>query len=408
MARLSRGQRKNAFILVVNGNRYEKNKIHKEKVYWRCVRKECRATAVTNVFQFVVTNEENTNINILHGGEQTGHTQDDQQILLVDLKQQMAETIVADPTSNLKDVFNRHCVNNLTPQVEELNPSYKSLQSFIKRRRAETLPPIPETIEDVTIDGEWALTATHHRFLRRLDNDWGIAVFISKVSSRVLQQCQTIYIDGTFRTAPRPYMQFVTVHGRIRDRVIALAFCLSTGKTTGQYRQMLKSLKRTVRRDTGLELAPALVVTDFEMSILSALESELPHSSRHGCFFHFAQSLWRQVQALGLGAAYRTDQSLKDFVKKVTAIAYLPVPLVRYNFNELMDNRTTVRLIRRFPELRQFTQYFSNSYISPTGMFPLTLWNAYNRTMDDRSNNYVEGTLIGLFFVYIFVLLNPH
>jgi len=41
-----------------------------------------------------------------------------------------------------------------------------------------------------------------------------------------------LYIDGTFKTAPHPYKQLVTVHGLYQGFVIPLTFCLLTGKTT--------------------------------------------------------------------------------------------------------------------------------------------------------------------------------
>jgi len=61
-------------------------------------------------------------------------------------------------------------------------------------------------------------------------------------NARILSQCDsdTVFVDGTFRTAPRPYKQ-VTIHvlGLLRGTVLPLCFCLVSGKTVGQYRQLL-------------------------------------------------------------------------------------------------------------------------------------------------------------------------
>jgi len=79
----------------------------------------------------------------------------------------------------------------------------------------------------VNITGSWAETWQGARFLRREDNDWGIAVIATKAMLEALAGVETMYFDGTFRTAPKPYSQFITVHGLVHGFVIPLAFCLS-------------------------------------------------------------------------------------------------------------------------------------------------------------------------------------
>ena len=54
------------------------------------------------------------------------------------------------------------------------------------------------------------------------------------------QECSTIYIDGTFRTAPKPYKQIVTINGLYKDNAIPLVFALSTNKSTRNYCRILQ------------------------------------------------------------------------------------------------------------------------------------------------------------------------
>ena len=57
-------------------------------------------------------------------------------------------------------------------------PSFESVKSAIKRTRSQTLPPVPHHVQDVAIDGPWAETWMHERFLQHLDNDWGVAISV--------------------------------------------------------------------------------------------------------------------------------------------------------------------------------------------------------------------------------------
>ena len=44
-----------------------------------------------------------------------------------------------------------------------------------------------------------------------------------------------------------------------------------------------------------------------------------------GCFFHFGQCIWREIQSLGLQNKYINDEKFRINVKKLMGLAYVPV-----------------------------------------------------------------------------------
>ena len=70
------------------------------------------------------------------------------------------------------------------------------------------------------------------------------------------------------------------------------------------------------------------------------------------------------------------------------ALGYLPVALVRQNFDLLTNRRRTRRLVIRYPALQDFFNYVRNNYFN--GLFPPPIWNVYDRDCDNRTNNAVE------------------
>ena len=44
-----------------------------------------------------------------------------------------------------------------------------------------------------------------------------------------------------------------------------------------------------------------------------------------GCFFHFGQCIWREIQSLGLQNKYINDEKFRINVKKLMDLAYVPV-----------------------------------------------------------------------------------
>lgn len=319
------------------------------------------------------------------------HSEDNEMIMTNEISIQLKQTVENDPTKPIRRVYNEVLQFNGDAARDEVLPEFATVRTRMQRVRRSLMPIIPTDVDDVDIRDDWARTWKGDRFLLFQDNNWGIAVFATRANLRKLQQCDTIYIDGTFKTCPRPYYQFVTVHGMFHGRVLPFAMCLLTGKEVGQYRQILQHLKHHVRAASGHRFRPAKIVTDFERSLLLAIETELPNCRICGCYFHFTRNLWKKIQELGLAGPYGRRRHLRKCIRKFMAIGYLPLALVRQNFRLHATAPATLRKVRRYPALQDFINYIQRNYLDGA-QYPATMWNVYGRTSDNRTNNHVEGT----------------
>ena len=94
---------------------------------------------------------------------------------------------------------------------------FRSIRSSLTRARSESVPILPQDIHSVLILSPWNETWSSERFLLHIDANVGIAIFCTDENLKILSKCKEIYIDGTFRSCPRPYKQFVTIHGKLID-----------------------------------------------------------------------------------------------------------------------------------------------------------------------------------------------
>ena len=147
--------------------------------------------------------------------------------------------------------------------------------------------------------------------------------------------------------------------------------------TTNKYYMCLSNMLDSL---SGRHLRPVRVVCDFELGIISAVETELPGARLCGYMFHFCQSLYRKINELGLSRAYKQDVQVKSIVCKVMALAVLPLALVRNSF---------LRISRHHPNMNAFVAYVDNTYFN--GRFQPAMRNSYSRNRRTRTNNYVEG-----------------
>lgn len=54
-------------------------------------------------------------------------------------------------------------------------------------------------------------------------------------------------------------------------------------------------------------LNPTMIMFDFEKAAMNAAQFVYLNTKVKSCFFHLGQSIWRQIQIVGLSKRYSTD-----------------------------------------------------------------------------------------------------
>ena len=110
--------------------------------------------------------------------------------------------------------------------------------------------------------------------------------------------------------------------------------------------------------DRGLQIAPAEVMTDYELALVQSLLLAFPGAVQHGCHFHFAQCLWRRVQRLGLVEEYKDNPEIRKFIQSSAALAFVPLNFVRIAWTGLKA------LMPDDQRLGEFAGYFENTWLN--------------------------------------------
>jgi hypothetical protein len=186
-------------------------------------------------------------------------------------------------------------------------------------------------------------------------------------------------MDGTFDSCPALFSggQLFSIHIFHLDKLLCVVFCLTSTKSTSFYNTLFAILHRGAAR-LGLQLKPAMLLSDFESGLIPAVANSFPQTFHRGCHFHFCQAIYRQVQSLGLVQAYDSRPEIRLHIRKLMALAFLPVSSVRLTFATLS--------FQADPILAPLFQYFRHQWMSAIG--PST-WNVYGESV--RTNNDCEG-----------------
>ncbi|CAF3074723.1 unnamed protein product [Rotaria sp. Silwood2] len=159
------------------------------------------------------------------------------------------------------------------------------------------------------------------------------------------------------------------------------AFCILPNRKKYTYLEMFKELKNLATQ-LNRTFEPARILTDYEPSIIRAISAEFPNTTHSGCYFHLTQAIYRRVQNLGLAKNYIEDIDIRTCVRKLMALALLPLDKVQLAFDDLRTNLSQ----NTTQTLYQLLLYFDNQWMKNT---LLALWNVHGYS--HRTNNICEG-----------------
>lgn len=105
---------------------------------------------------------------------------------------------------------------------------------------------------------------------------------------------EVVFMDGTFKSCPKPFTQIYTIHCYILGKMFPVIFGLLPDKSAATYVRFL-DLVKTVAANHQQNFQPGTFQIDFETGMLAAIRELFPTSRIRGCYFHYTQCIWRKV-----------------------------------------------------------------------------------------------------------------
>ncbi|KAL3086831.1 hypothetical protein niasHT_035957 [Heterodera trifolii] len=177
----------------------------------------------------------------------------------------------------------------------------------------------------------------------------------------VLKQNRRWSLDGTFRSAPKPWMQVFVIGCYVNNRMVVAAQALLPGKASKYYTEVLQQLKRAVE-----PILPIKVMSDFEIGMLKAMRHVFPSCERSGCSFHMAQAVFRKARSMGIFNLLNEDddevpvqrKSVHKTFRSVLSLALIPLDYVRHAFSIIVNAAPL--------GVQGWLTYFGKTYIGTT------------------------------------------
>jgi len=295
-------------------------------------------------------------------------------------------------------------VTSLSSAAQGALPLLHNLKRGIRKMRHASggSLAVPHRREDINLPEEFTTTVNGDNFLLfdSGPNSDRILIFGTTDHLNFLKHSDILLADGTFKSSPNLFDQLFIIHGMRGKTTFPLVYCLTPNRTTPTYVRMLTALKNLCP-----ELAPKMIMSDFEKASVNAFQEVFPGSENKGCFFHLSQCFYRHVQKLPeVLHRYSTDSDFCLQLRFLIALAFVPPEDVAATFEHLMripfftDNEEL---------LQEFTTYFESTWIGKMNRagtqrlspkFAIELWNCFHSVLEDlpKTNNTCEGYHNGL------------
>ncbi|GMF35692.1 unnamed protein product [Phytophthora fragariaefolia] len=181
-----------------------------------------------------------------------------------------------------------------------------------------------------------------------------------------------IFLDGTFRSTPKPFLQCVTLmlYDPGTHLYVPVFFALMTSRTEDCYIRLLYCIEFAVGTKPNLNT----VVSDFESALISAVGEHYPTSRIIGCLFHLKPALRRKLKDYRFSDAETSIAIKRGSLDMLTVIDPAKVELqgvawVKANTrkrckvqNIMYSQKKWRRFCKSYPALSTFVEDLARSY----------------------------------------------
>ncbi len=261
---------------------------------------------------------------------------------------------------------------------------HRKVEPMMYQARKRTQPPLPISAgafaAALADPGNQASSYnTHYRASVTADNNMAI-IFMSDFMITRASEVEQCFYDGTFFTVPTLFHQLFTLHGLFHTYCLPIAMVLMTGRSEALYSEVMCKIQEIIPN-----FVPLSFMGDFEVASRNAVQFYWPDAQVGGCQFHMAQAIWKKTQKLGLSEAYKNVEKVKEFVKLLMALPFLPeneIPgVVDSLFSEEHQVENSTKVL-----LNKLKSYFTHYWMGSVTPKHFSVFN-----FEHSTNNFCES-----------------
>ena len=128
-------------------------------------------------------------------------------------------------------------------------------------------------------------------------------IFMSEFQINFFGNVCELFIDGTFKVAPKNWYQVLNIFGydKKQDFYMPLAFIILSSKSEEIYNEVFHKLVQLIKYHTNIKTFENIkIMSDFEIGLRRSIKSNFDFCILEGCYFHYCKAIWKKILKLNL------------------------------------------------------------------------------------------------------------
>lgn len=198
--------------LIYRGHAHKRDKAIGDKQHWACVNRGCHGRVHTTDYATAVLFWRPHDCLVNETALSHHH-----------VKSELKRLAKENPTVPLKRIYDEFIAEHFANQ-DMCPPPFESCSTQMHRARRTVHPAQPRSAEEVHLEGVWTEEGggSDTRLLLHQSNE--MLLFCGDEHMRCLSSCQTLLMDGTFKSAPSIYTQVSIRSYNIMMHIIVYAY----------------------------------------------------------------------------------------------------------------------------------------------------------------------------------------
>ena len=125
---------------------------------------------------------------------------------------------------------------------------------------------------------------------------------MSEFQINFFQNVDELFIDGTFKVAPKNWFQLLNIFGyEKKEFYMPLAYIILNSKSEEIYNKVFGELVNLIKTYTKIKDFDGIkIISDFELPLRKAIKNNFENCLLDGCYFHYAKSILKKIKKLKL------------------------------------------------------------------------------------------------------------
>ncbi|CAI6343607.1 unnamed protein product [Macrosiphum euphorbiae] len=220
-----------------------------------------------------------------------------------------------------------------------------------------------------------------------------------------LQNITVAGCDGTFKTVPKTIdndcYQLFTFQIVYKNVSYPLVYALLNGKSEAIYTALFARIKDMIP----LQYQNLMIITDYEIGQIKAIQYVFREITHQGCYFHYCQAILRYARnkSIGVYNLVKINPVAARVFRMILALPYLPSERIGRVPSVVDGVNAIIVFIVQYEDVALAYHRFIYEYIIPFWIHSITpkRFTVYNR--DIRTNNYLES-----YHAVLLKIIRPH